>query len=124
MIAGGLLAAFMVPFLSVCPGGLFCSDWEKDGGPEAAERDAFQAAIDVVMADNKLFEVTPSTSGAGGEKINGTGTQLHATLELQPYMSAAATTYCYRWQSSGRITFQYDADADGYCGINSDQIFP
>ena len=92
--------------------------------PEEMERDAVQAAIDTFMTVNVLFEVTPSTSGVGGEKINGTGTQFHATLELQSYIRYLPSTYCYRWQRYGAIIFQYDANADGNCAIHSKQLFP
>ena len=90
----------------------------------AAELDAVQAAIDVFMADNDLVEVTPSTSDAGGEKINGTGSQFHATLDLQLYMREPASQFCYRWQRDGLIIFQYGVNADGNCAIDANQLFP
>lgn len=124
-IAVVFLAMFMFPLIMLCPGGLFCSGWETgDRGAKAAEREVVQTAIDVFMVDNNLVEVTPSTSGAGGEKISDTGGQFHATLDLQPYIRDFPSTYCYRWQSNGRVMLQYDVNADGNCAIDTDQLFP
>lgn len=123
IIAVGLLAVYPLRmcFVSVA-GALHCPDLREE--PMVAERDFLQASIDTFMLDNHLAEVTPSTSGAGGEKINGTGSQFHATLNLQPYMRDAPSTYCYRWQSDGLVIFQYDVNADGNCTADGDQLFP
>ena len=91
---------------------------------EVAEFDAVQAAIDVFMADNDLAEVTPSTSDAGGEKLRGTGSQFHDTFILRDYLRDESTKFCYRWQSNGKVIFQYDANGDGNCAIDADQLFP
>ncbi len=92
------------------------------GGAEEAEADTVQTAIDAFMTDNALREVTPSTSGAGGEKINLRGTQFHATLSLELYIRDTPT-YCYQWQRNGTIS-QYDVDDDGNCAGDADQLFP
>ncbi len=92
--------------------------------PNAVEQIVVQAAIDTFMAEHVLTEITPSTSGAGGEKINGTGTQFHATLDLQSYIRDLPSTYCYLWQSNGRIIRQYDVNSNGNCAIEADQLFP
>ena len=123
-IAAVLLGLVTLPLIVICPGGLFCSDWDTGEGAKAAELAVVQAAIDVMMADNALVEVTPSASGAGGEKINGMGAQFHATLELQLYIRDLPSFYCYRWQSDGLIIFQYDVNAEAKCAINGDQLFP
>ena len=81
-------------------------------------------AISTMMVDKDLSQVRASTSGYGGEKIRNTGTQFHPTLNLQPYLDPSATHYCYRWEAGGRITFQYNVNADGNCAIDADQLFP
>ena len=116
-----LSSPLVVCFVSVA-GSFHCP--ERGGSAKATERDVVQAALDTFMTDNNLTEVTPSTSGVGGEKINSMGAQFHATLRLQPYMRETASTFCYRWQSDGQIDFQYDVNADGNCAINAKQLFP
>ena len=121
-VAGVLFAAYMLPSIVICPGGSICSRWEREhGGAKAAEYDAVQAAIDTFMTDNALSEVTPSTSGAGGEKINIRGTQIHSTLSLEPYIRDTPT-YCYHWQRNGTIS-QNNVYDDGNCS-NADQLHP
>jgi len=88
-----------------------------------AERDTVQTAIQSLMVDSDLSRVTPSTSGAGGEKITSTSTQFHPTLNLQAYWEPSATQFCYRWSTDGRITFQYDYDDAGNCAANTDQLY-
>ena len=91
IITVGLLAAYplKICFVSVA-GALHCPDLREK--PMESELAAVQAAIDVMMADNNLVEVTPSTSGEGGEKINDTGGQFHATSDLQPYIRDLPST--------------------------------
>jgi len=121
VLLGLYLNTLVICFASVAEG-WHCPGLREE--PMAVELVVVQATIDVFMADNRLAEVTPSTSGAGGEKINGTGSQFHETLDLQAYMRDAASSYCYRWQSDGLIIFQYDVNADGNCAIDADQLFP
>ena len=121
-IFGVVFVVTMFPRIVGCPGGIFCSGWERGTGAKAAEYDTVQEAIDTFMTDNALREVTPSTSGAGGEKINLRGTQFHATLSLALYIRDTPT-YCYQWQRNGTI-FQYDVDDDGNCSSNADQLHP
>ena len=123
IIAVGLVAAYplKICFVSVA-GALHCPDLREK--PMEAELAAVQAAIDVMMADNHLVDVTSSTSGEGGEKINDTPSQFHATSDLQPYIRYLPSTYCYRWQGDGHITYQYDVNAEGNCSIDGDQLFP
>ena len=83
-----------------------------------------QTVIDAMMVDNNLAQVTPSTSSGGGEKIRGTGTQLHATIDMSRYMVRDITQFCYRWVADGRIIFQYNVNADGNCAIDAEQLFP
>ena len=90
----------------------------------AAELDMIQTAIDAFMVDNDLAEVTPSTSDAGGEKIRSTGSQFHDTFILRDYMYDDSTAFCYRWQSDGRITHEYDVDHNGSCAPDTDQLYP
>ena len=89
-----------------------------------AERETVQTAIQSLMVDNDILEVTPSISGAGGEKITSTSTQFHPTLDLRAYWEPSATQFCYRWDTDGRITFQYEVNADGNCAIDTEQLFP
>ena len=77
-----------------------------------------------MMVDNDLSSVKASTSGYGGEKIRSAGTQFHPTLDLQDYMNQPTSQFCYWWRSDGRITFQYDVNADGNCAIDAEQLFP
>ena len=114
-----LVVPHMLCFVSVA-GSFQCS--ERGGGAKEAEASVVQAAIDTFMTDNSLREVTPSTSGAGGEKINLRGTQFHATLSLVLYIRDTPT-YCYQWQRNGTIS-QYDVDDDGNCAGDADQLFP
>ena len=83
-----------------------------------------QTAIQTLMVDNDIDQVTPSTSGVGGEKISSTSTQFHPTITMSDYMDGLSTTYCYRWDTTGRITFQYDYDDAGNCAADTDQLYP
>ena len=101
------LAAIIVPLVISFAG----------SGEDAAQKgevETVQTAIQSLMVDNDLSAVNASASGAGGEKINSTGTQFHATITMAAYMDQAATQYCYRWGTDGRITFQYNLVA-GSC---------
>ena len=120
-LAYAVCSPLLICFVSVS-GALHCPDLREE--PMEAELAAVQAAIDVMMADNHLVEVTPSTSGEGGEKINDIGGQFHATSDLQPYIRYLPSFYCYRWQSDGLIIFQYDVNAEAKCVIDGDQLFP
>ena len=117
-IVVGLFAVLIIilPFLT--------ADMIPTQEPEERELSTVQTAIDAFMAYNELAEVTSSTSGEGGEKIDGTVGEFHVTLELQPYIRADTTTFCYRWQGEGLIIFQYDLNAEGNCAIDTKQLFP
>jgi len=114
MLVAAILVPIIIPF-----GGT-----DHPGPNPGAERDTVQTVIQVLMVDNDLLEVTPSTSGAGGEKIRSTGTQFHPTLDLQAYWEPSATQFCYRWNTDGQITFQYDYDDAGNCAADTDQHYP
>ena len=83
-----------------------------------------KVSIMSMMVDKDLSRVRASTSGHGGEKIRSTGTQFHDTITLRDYMDQAAALFCYRWDSGGRITFQYDVDDNDNCAIDAKQLFP
>ena len=72
------------------------------GGIKAAEWNAVQANIDVMMADNKMTSVTAGSTAA---KITSTtdfgGGQLIASYFWDPY-----TTWCYTWDASGKLLSQ------------------
>ena len=86
-----------------------------EGVAQAAERETIQTAIKSMMNDNNLAAVTPSTSGAGGEKIKNTTTQFHSTINMQDHMDQPSTLYCYRWGSDGLMTYQYQVDDNDEC---------
>lgn len=111
LIAVVLLGLFMLP--------LFYPGWEEAEGPKEAEWATFQTAIDTFMTDNALTEVTPSTSGVGGEKIDLIGTQFHATSSLDLYMRDTPT-FCYRWDSTGKIISQDKPNGAGSCSGEAD----
>ena len=119
-----ILAAITIVYYLICPGPWGCSNEKGAEGAVAAELDTMQTAVDAMMADNELTQVRASTSGFGGEKIDATSTQFHDTIILRKYMKIAATTFCYRWDTDGRITFQYDVNSDGNCAIDARQLFP
>ncbi len=112
------LAAIIVPLVISFAG----------SGEDAAQKgevETVQTAIQSLMVDNDLSSVSASASGAGGEKINSTGTQFHASITMAAYMDQAATQYCYRWDTSGRITFQYAlSKKKGICAGSGAQLYP
>ena len=110
-----LVAAIVVPLFVRYPTG-------DSGNARDAEREYVQTAIQVLMVDNDLSKVTPSTSGVGGEKIVITSTQFHPAINLSDYMEQDSTLFCYRWDADSRITFQYDIDDNGNC--TSLQLYP
>lgn len=109
------LAAIIVPLVISFAG----------SGEDAAQKgevETVQTAIQSLMVDNDLSAITASASGAGGEKINSTGTQFHASITMAAYMDQAATQYCYRWGTDGRITFQYNLVA-GACAATGTVLY-
>ena len=93
-------------------------------GDVVFELEVIQTGIQAFMVDNHLDTVTPSTSGRGGEKIRGTGTQFHDTFILRDYMDQDSTWFCYWWRSDGRIISQFDVNADGNCAIDGEWRYP
>ncbi len=79
-----------------------------------AEWDAVQTSIDTMMADNEMTTVTASSTTVG-TRVTDTGTHFDSTQTLVNYTRDVNTNYCYRWDSSGRLLFQYDLDAAGAC---------
>ena len=75
---------------------------EGESGAKNAEWDAVQASFDVMMADQKIAlltgdavskKVTDSLDLIGGQTLSG-------------YLRDASTTYCYTWDTSGKILTQ------------------
>ncbi len=75
---------------------------EGETGAKNAEWDAVQASFDVMMADQKIAlltgdavskKVTDSLDLIGGQTLSG-------------YLRDASTTYCYTWDTSGKILAQ------------------
>tara|TARA_B100000315_G_scaffold245244_1_gene270908 strand:- start:5506 stop:5859 length:354 start_codon:yes stop_codon:yes gene_type:complete len=110
------LAAIIVPLVIRFSG-------EGESAAQVGERETIQTAIQAMMVDNDLGSVTASASGAGGERINDTGTQFHASITMQNYMDQTSTQFCYRWGTDGRLDFQYDLVADA-CAAAGVQLFP
>ena len=80
IVVGVLVVLIILAPLRICfVGGWGCPDMADP--IEVAERESIQTSILAFMVDNDLAEVTPTTSDAGGKKINGTGIQFHATLD-------------------------------------------
>ena len=120
----GILGAITLVSSLICPGPWGCSKEKGAEGAVAAEREYVQTAMLAMMVDNNLTQVRASTSGYGGEKIDAISTQFHDTIILRNYMVQAATTFCYRWDADGGITFQYDVNTDSNCAIDAEQLFP
>lgn len=118
-----ILFAITLVYNLICPGPWGCYKPGAEGAV-AAEWETMQTAMNAMMAYNELSQVRASTSGYGGEKIVATSTQFDDTITLRGYMNQAATQFCYRWDAHGRITFQYDVNADGNCAIDAEQLFP
>ncbi len=110
------LAAIIVPLVIRFSG-------SGETAAQVGERETIQTAIQTMMVDNDLTAVTASTSTAGGERVANTGTQFNAAITLLSYMDQAATQYCYRWGTDGRLTFQYDL-VSGACAAAGTQLFP
>jgi prepilin-type N-terminal cleavage/methylation domain-containing protein len=100
------LAAVVVPLVIQFSG-------RGDAGAASAEWDAIQSAIDTMMSDVGLTVLSGSPS-----------TNLHITrvldldgagATLASYMRDGSTTYCYTWDSSGRITDQVTATSPTVC---------
>ena len=75
--------------------------------PKSAEWDAVQAAIDVMMVDNRMTTVTANGTAAkiiaAFDFDSGAGTQ-----NITEYLRDPSTTYCYTWDSTGKILTQAD----------------
>ena len=117
-IVFGILAALLILTMN------FSRFPPSNEGAVPAERETMNTAIRSMMVDKDLSQVRASTSGHGGEKIDATSAQFHPTFNLWDYMDQAATYFCYRWDADGRITFQFDVNADGNCAVDAKQLFP
>jgi len=125
ILGGGLATAYAFAMaISTCFAGAWGCSESRSEAAVVAERETMITAIMVMMVDNDLSQVTASTSGHGGEKIDATSNQFHPTLNLQDYLAQATTQFCYRWQNDGWITFQYDVDDNDNCAIDAEQLFP
>jgi len=99
------LAAVIVPLVIQFSG-------RGDEGAATAEWDAIQSAIDTMMSDVGITALTGSPT-----------TYLHITdtldliggTTLSAYVRNASTTYCYRWDASGRVTLQIVATNASTC---------
>jgi len=98
------LAAVIVPLVIQFSG-------RGDEGAASAEWDTIQSTIDTMMSDVGIVAVS---AGAVSAFINRTSTDFGNGQDLADYMRDTATTYCYEWDSSGRITEQLAAVA-GAC---------
>ena len=101
------LAAVIVPLVIQFSG-------EGADASADAEWDAVQTTIDIMMADNEMDPgtITPG-SGAAGSQITDTQDLGSAagTQSLANYTRDPLTNYCYTWDNTGRLLFQYEYDA-------------
>ena len=100
------LAAVIVPLVIQFSG-------EGADASADAEWDAVQTTIDTMMADN---EIDVGTLAPGG---GAAGAQIADTLDFDPgagiqtiaaYTRDPITNYCYTWDNTGRLLFQYEFD--------------
>ncbi len=89
------LAAVIVPTVIK-----FTSEGEK--GAKGAEWDAVQAAIDVMMADQKISLLTGNSTAA---KITDS-LDLIGGQTLAEYLRGLTTKYCYTWDTGGEVLTQ------------------
>ena len=104
------LAAIIVPLVIA-----FSGEGEKAG--REGGRETMQTAIQSMMVKNNLASVTASLSADTlGKKLSNTGTDFNATYTLKDFMDQSTSKYCYKWDSTGWITYQYDVDGtNGAC---------
>ena len=81
-------------------------------GAKDAEQSGVQAAMDAMITDNDIqsvIAVALPTDDFGSEPT-GAGTQ-----SLVNYLRATSTTYCYTWDTTGKISEPTDKDGAGAC---------
>ena len=110
------LAAIIVPLVIA-----FSGEGEKAG--REGERETMQTSIQSMMVKNNLSAVTASdnTTNPKGKKLTNTGTDFHATFNLKDFMDQSASKYCYKWDTTGRVTYQYDVD--GTAGACNTELY-
>ena len=82
------------------------------------ERETMQTVIQSMMVKNNLASVTASndTANPKGKRLTNTGTDFHETYNIKDHIDQAASKYCYKWDTTGRITYQYYVDGtNGAC---------
>ena len=104
------LAAIIVPLVIAFSG-------EGEKASREGERETLQTAIQSMMVKNDLASVIKSKDADTlGIKVTNSGTDFHATYNLKDHIDQGTTKYCYRWDTTGRITYQYDVDGtNGAC---------
>ena len=104
------LAAIIVPLVIAFSG-------EGEKASREGERETLQTAIQSMMVKHDLASVIKSKDADTlGIKVSNSGADFHATYNLKDHIDQATTKYCYRWDKTGRITYQYDVDGtDGAC---------
>jgi len=97
-----ILALFFVPLAA-------CSQPSQPQPSVSAEVEALQAAMDSMMADNRIIGVTPSTVSNNSWADHPTGP---GAVPLAPdYLRYTPTAYFYCWLSIGDITHQDESSA-------------
>lgn len=99
------LAAVIVPLVIQFSG-------EGATASQEAEWDAVQTTIDIMMADNEMTTTTVG-GGAFGARIADSETfGLAGGVTLADYTRDPITNYCYTWDTTGRLTGQFEWDPD------------
>ena len=96
------LAAVIVPLVIQFSG-------KGDEGAASAEWDAIQSAIDTMMSDNGFTTVNGSTSWLHIEDDWDFDGDVSASQDLSTYLRDTSTVYCYKWDTTGRISDQITA---------------
>ena len=95
------LAAVIVPSVA----GLLS---RGEQGARDAEAETFQTAIDIMMTDKVLLQVTPnettSTRDFSSAGPNDFDPDAFNAVYLEIYLRETSTAYCYTWGSDGLIT--------------------
>ena len=81
-------------------------------GAKDAEKSGVQAAMDTMITDNDITAVVAKTAFTAdfGTEPTGPGTAF-----LVNYLRATSTTYCYKWDTTGKLTAQGEKDTNNVC---------
>ena len=123
IIAAVLLAAliiFAVAILAVryillpmviCPGGWFCTDWDVAPAALAAEHDAVQAGMDIMMTDRNLTTVDEHATGPAVNDWTSFPTGTGAVTLANTYVDLTTSKHYYCWDARGEV-YPRSVDSD------------